>query len=167
MSILAAAKAFIHDPSFIPMFRETIRRYLVWWMYGLAVFEAIAIVLKWLGVNVPLVSQVARDTLFGAKWTGNAAFTSLGYFFVGMGVHWFVTWGRPPLDGTRGEAPLAMLFWLVGVAYYVADKLDPNWTYWPVWAQWVRYPTTSSVLGGVLAFFCFAQKSTWAPAKFW
>lgn len=166
MSVLAAIKDFVHDPSFIPTFRESIRRYIVWWMYGLGVWEVLAIVLKWCGIKVPLVSQVAKETVFGAKWLDHAAMSSLGYFFVGMGVHWFITWGRVPWEGTTANI-LGVLFWLVGAAYYVADKLDPNWTYWPLWAQWVRYPSIVALLGGIMAFVCFPQNSVWVPRRPW
>lgn len=155
MSVRQYLLDHLNNPGFIQGFTTFIKRYLVWWFYGMAIIEILALALKAIGINVPLVSKVARDTAFNGLPT-------LAYFMAGMSAHWFVTWRYYPWDGWV-KTFLAALFWAVGLAYYMADKLDPVHTYWPVWAQWLRYPPVVALVGFVLALVCFPQNSSWFP----
>lgn len=149
-------------------FRTVVRRYLVWGFYGLAVLEAAAFVLRAFGVDVPLVSQVARDQAFGRgtadlAWYDRPA-SSLVYAWAGMAGHWFVTWRRLVLSGWWARV-LGVLFWLALAAYLLSDILDPAPTYWPVLTQWLRYPPLVALEAGVLAVFWFGQRSRWTPGE--
>lgn len=145
----------LNNKAFIEGFTVSIRRYLIWWFYIMAIIEVVALYLKSIGIGVPLVSKVARDTAFHG-------FSSLAYFMVGLSAHWFITWRYYPWEGPM-RGILGGTFWAVGLAYFVADKLDPVYHYWPLWAQWLRYPPVVALVGLVLALVCFPQNSSWFP----
>jgi len=107
------------------------------------------------GTQVRLVSQVAESLAF-------RGLGALAYFMAGLSAHFFATWTRPTWSGTTATI-LGLVFWLVGVAYLVADLLDPARAYWPLWAQWVRWPPVIAALGALLAWSFFPQRALWVP----
>lgn len=134
-----------------------VKRYLIWYWYILALIEISAIILRKMGVPCHLVSYTAREAAYKGLPT-------LAYFMAGMTFHWFVTWYRVPWHGTTASI-LGFWFWLVGVVYFAADMLDPNYLYWPLWAQRLRYPPTVALIGAANAWICFPQKSVWFPGR--
>jgi hypothetical protein len=144
---------------FIELWNTFQHRYLVWWAYGLAIIEIIDVILRsrFVQIKVDLVSMVARRVAF-------SGLTAFSFFFGSMAVHWFVTWRRLPWEGVT-EAALGVFFWLVFVAYILASWFDPTPKYWPVVTQWLRYPPIAAVVGAVLAYVCFPQRSVWFPGK--
>lgn len=123
----------------------------------LAVIEVVDLILRARGVPVELVSQSARRVAFGG-------FTALAFFFGSMTAHWFVTWKRRTWEG-RTATVLGLIFWAVFAAYVAASFFDPDPAYWPVWAQWLRYPPIAALFGGLLAWACFPQRSPWLPGR--
>ncbi len=130
-------------------------RYLVWWAYGLALIEIADVILRWRGVPVDLVSQVARRVAF-------SGLTAFAFFFGSMAVHWFVTWRRATWEGPVAHV-LGVLFWLVFLAYLLASWFDPTPRHWPTVTAWLRYPPIAALVGAVLAYVCFPQRSPWFP----
>lgn len=139
------------------VFNLIVRKYLVWWWYGLAAIELVAIWLRYKGYRVNLVSMEARDIVFNGLPT-------MAYFMGGMMAHWCITWNRLPWDDNTARV-LGVLFWAVGVAYLLADIFDPRAQYWPTITQWLRYPPVVAAVGTILALICFPQRSLWYPGK--
>jgi hypothetical protein len=130
-------------------------RLLVGFGVLLGVVELVDLVLRSRGVPVELVSQSARRVVF-------SGFTALAFFFGSMTTHWFVTWRRRTWEGTIANV-LGLFFWAVFAAYIAASFLDPDPAYWPVVTQWLRYPPVAALVGAVLAYVCFPQRSRWFP----
>lgn len=145
------------DQDFVNVFNLFVKRYVVWWFYGLALIEIAALLLRRYGVHVQLVSQAAREVAFKGLPT-------LAYFMTGMAVHWFVTWETTPWQGIWAGI-FGLTFWVVGITYLLADIFDPNYLYWPTAVQWLRYPPIVALVGGLLAFVCFPQNSVWYPGR--
>jgi hypothetical protein len=121
-----------------------------------AVWEIILAALRQLvGTEVRFISQMGRHL----AQTGLA---SLAYFSCGLAAHIYINWWRPTWTGHTATV-LGVSWWLIGLAYFVADILDPNHIYWPVWAQWVRYAPIVGCLGAMLALLCFPQETEWLP----
>jgi hypothetical protein len=107
------------------------------------------------GTEVRLVSQIAESLAF-------RGLGALAYFLSGLSAHFFLTWPRPTWTGATATV-LGLTFWLVGAAYLAADLLDPARAYWPLWAQWVRWPPVIALVGAAFAWSCFPQRAIWLP----
>ena len=130
-------------------------RYIMGFLYSLAVIEVVDIAMRARGVRVELISQTMRRLAFSGM-------TALAFFFGSMTVHWFVTWRRMTWEGVPAHV-LGVFFWAVFLAYQLASWFDPVPRYWPLWAQWFRYSAVLALLGGVLAYLCLPQRSSWFP----
>lgn len=147
------------DPETIAAINLITRRYVVWWAYGLAILEVVLVALRYrFGTDIKLVSHIVRDLSF-------YGLASFAYFLGGMTAHWVITWERLPWQGITAHI-LGVLFWAVFIAYWLADVFDPNYKYWPLITQWLRYPPVVALIGALLAFFCFPQRSRWFPGDF-
>lgn len=140
---------------FIELWNTWQVRYLIWWGYGLAVLEATDLILRAKGVKVELVSMSARRIVF-------SGFTVFAFFLSSMTFHWCVTWRRMTWEGWTANA-LGLFFWAVFAVYLLASWFDPTPRYWPAVTQWLRYPPIAALIGAVLAYVCFPQRSPWFP----
>lgn len=132
-------------------------RLLIGFALLLGVIEIADVVLRARGIPVELVSITARRLAF-------SGFTAIAFFFGSMTAHWFVTWRRPTWEGTTATV-LGAIFWTVFVAYIAASFLDPDPRYWPTVTLWLRYPPIAAIVGAVLAYTCFPQRSKWFPSR--
>ena len=130
-------------------------RYIMAFLYSLLPLELVDGMLRGRGVSVEMISMTMRRLAFSGM-------TAVAFFFGSMTVHWFVTWHRMTWDGPTAHV-LGVFFWLVFAAYLAASWFDPTPRYWPLWAQWLRYPPVAALFGGLLAYVCFAQHSSWFP----
>lgn len=130
-------------------------RYIMGFLYSLAILEAVDLVLRARGVRVELISQTMRRLAFSGM-------TAIAFFFGAMTVHWFVTWRRATWEGMTANV-LGGFFWAVFLAYLLASWFDPAPRYWPVATQWLRYPLVAALVGALLAYVCFPQRSVWFP----
>lgn len=140
---------------FIQIWNTWQARYIMGFLYSLAVLEALDIVLRARGIRVELISITMRRLAFSGM-------TALAFFFGSMCVHWFVTWHRATWEGATAHL-LGAFFWFVFAAYLAASWFDPTPRYWPTATQWVRYPPIAALIGAVLAYVCFPQRSPWFP----
>ncbi|HEY6007570.1 MAG TPA: hypothetical protein VIU40_04545 [Geobacteraceae bacterium] len=131
------------------------RKYVLWWVYGLAVLEVFLIALNAMGIKIRLVSQIVEGVAFRGLPT-------LAYILTGMCAHWFITWRRIPWSDPVSNW-LGMFFWAVGAAYLIADIFDNDRMHWPLVTQYLRYPPHSALLGLLNGWLCFPQKSIWWP----
>lgn len=138
---------------------EIVNRATTWIVVGpfllWAAWEAALIVMRANGWDVRLVSGEAKRLAFRGLPT-------LAYFLAGLTAHFFFTWARPTWS-PPWDAILGVLFWSIGAAYLVADWLDPKQVYWPLWAQWLRYPPVVAGVGLVAGWGLFPQRSLWFP----